>query len=146
MNLELIHRAVLKKLRFEKKVKKILSFCPKNSTESYTKSTTIRNFEAIKVVLATQSVPKVMEIWINSIYTISEPIDSMSSTFSCKIVVKITCRLFFTAFYEFFMSEFPYYLKDFYATFGYDCMYFKFKKKNQLFYKTYLVLFNQCTS
>ena len=54
-----IYKAVLEKLRFEKKVKKIFkslkfmdqSFCPKNSTENYPKSTARRNFEAIKSIV-----------------------------------------------------------------------------------------------
>ena len=46
-----IHIAVLEKLRFEKKANKIFSILSKNSAESYPKSTSTRNFKAIKSIL-----------------------------------------------------------------------------------------------
>ena len=97
----------------------------------------------LKVVLAIQSVPKVIEIWIKSIYTIADPILSMKSTFSCKKVVKITCRSLFTAFYECFSPNFRIFLKIFLLLLGVTVRILNLRKKNQLFYKTYLVLFNQ---
>ena len=53
-----IHSAVLEKLRFEKKVNKILTsislkfmdqpFCPTNSTENYQEASSKKNFAAVK--------------------------------------------------------------------------------------------------
>ena len=56
-----VHKAVLEKLRFDKKEKKILTsniseidesiLCPKNCLDWCTKSTATKNFKAIKTIL-----------------------------------------------------------------------------------------------